>query len=571
MADKSYIKVPISKIHDLPGISIEKQNDKAYSSLVSSIVTQGIQEPLILRQREDGEYQLVSGYRRRRAAQLAKLSELPAIVYDLGEKEAVDYYKASRTKPDLPVPGKIIDQTEDKKNKTKEEKKETEPKAKKTASSTAKTEKTTENKINDTVKKEEAAPSTVGPAGTAISQVLESRLTQPDAKTIKDLPLPKDKETFFVMLHPDYLEKSEFNNFSVDRESENYKELRKSIELNGIKDPVLARPKKDGGLEVLSGQRRLTVAKDLNYPVPTLIQNIDDDDARILVADGNLHRDKITTYDLSRAMKMKMEAMKRKAGRKRKGDPSIPKLDSDELLAREMGMSTSKLNRLIKLSEATQDVCSRVDDGTLALSIASNLAFFQPHIQDDVMRLMDLGYKLSNENTNTLKAVAKTEKLTEEKMRAILDGNYPPKEPLKPIIPAEQPPQPTVSPTPTPQNSDALNIPKTPEIPIPPAPVIPAQNIQPNAADTGPELVKTELPTGDVPSAATVVRHDRENDYETKIVLKGDRLRKYFPDVSMTPREIEDSVYDALEERRQRQEKMKQKSEIFKDKKVPER
>ncbi|MBQ7895074.1 MAG: hypothetical protein IJ364_00775, partial [Oscillospiraceae bacterium] len=60
----------------------------------------------------------------------------------------------------------------------------------------------------------------------------------------------------------------------------------------------------------------------------------------------------------------------------------------------------------------------------------------------------------------------------------------------------------------------------------------------------------------------------RENEYVTKVILTGDRLRKYFPDVSMTPREIEESVYDALEERRQRQEKMKQKNEIFKDKKA---
>lgn len=64
---------------------------------------------------------------------------------------------------------------------------------------------------------------------------------------------------------------------------------------------------------------------------------------------------------------------------------------------------------------------------------------------------------------------------------------------------------------------------------------------------------------------------DRENNYTTKVILTGDRLRKYFPDVSMTPREIEDSVYDALEERRQRQEKARQKSEIFKDKKSPVR
>ena len=52
-------------------------------------------------------------------------------------------------------------------------------------------------------------------------------------------------------------------------------------------------------------------------------------------------------------------------------------------------------------------------------------------------------------------------------------------------------------------------------------------------------------------------------------MLRGDRLRKYFPDVSMTPREIEDSVYDALEERRQRQERAKAKSDIFRGSKPP--
>ena len=61
--------------------------------------------------------------------------------------------------------------------------------------------------------------------------------------------------------------------------------------------------------------------------------------------------------------------------------------------------------------------------------------------------------------------------------------------------------------------------------------------------------------------AKASVGQDRENSYVTKIILTGDRLRKYFPDVSMTPREIENSVYDALEERRQRQEKAKQKAE----------
>ena len=57
---------------------------------------------------------------------------------------------------------------------------------------------------------------------------------------------------------------------------------------------------------------------------------------------------------------------------------------------------------------------------------------------------------------------------------------------------------------------------------------------------------------------------EQERPEYTKIILTGDRLRKYFPDVSMTPREIEESIYDALEERRQRLEKQKQKESIFK-------
>ena len=72
-----------------------------------------------------------------------------------------------------------------------------------------------------------------------------------------------------------------------------------------MKDPVLARIGADGELEILSGQRRHLIATELNYPVPTIIQQLDNDDAGILVADGNLHREHISTYDLSRALKMK--------------------------------------------------------------------------------------------------------------------------------------------------------------------------------------------------------------------------------------------------------------------------
>ena len=88
-------------------------------------------------------------------------------------------------------------------------------------------------------------------------------------------------------------------------------------------------------------------------------------------------------------------------------------------------------------------------------------------------------------------------------------------------------------------------IPKSPDI----SPVVPA--VQPNTAP----------PVNTLPKKDDIFKGEQERPQSTKVVLAGDRLRKYFPDVEMTPREIEESIYEALEERRQRQERMKAKAE----------
>lgn len=106
-------QIPIEEIHDLTDIPIVKLADKSYGGLVTSMLLDGVKEPVILRQREDGEYQLVTGYRRRKAAELAKLKELPALVYDMTEKEAQEYHKIANTNPDAPIPGKFVGKEED--------------------------------------------------------------------------------------------------------------------------------------------------------------------------------------------------------------------------------------------------------------------------------------------------------------------------------------------------------------------------------------------------------------------------------------------------------------------------
>lgn len=428
-------------------------------------------------------------------------------------------------------------------------------------------------------------PAALGPTGTKITKIFEDRLLPPDEKAKKALPVPKEGESYFITLHPAYLEKSEFNTVSVDVNSDDYKELKKSIELNGVKDPVLTRINAKGGLEILSGQRRHMIARELNYPVPAIIQKIDDNDAMILVADSNLHRPHISTFDLSRTLRNKMTAMKRKAGRKKRGVPGAEELNSDAVLAKEMGISVSKLNRILRLSEATKDVCEAVDDNSIDLSVASEISFLKPHNQDEVIHLSGIGYKPNVKRVQRLRAAEKEGKLDDMTMRRILEDKD-----LQPVKPPEQPkPAPVQTAPPLPATPTV-----TPSVPAP-APAVNAPPVSPEPI-TQPEPPKQEhtpqppamqatkkpndAPAQNVPAAAPPeadapqetkaseeepieFNSQRDNMYATKVTLGGDRLRKYFPDTSMPPLAIIESIYSALEERRQRELRMKQKTEIL--------
>ena len=111
------------------------------------------------------------------------------------------------------------------------------------------------------------------------------------------------------------------------------------------------------------------------------------------------------------------------------------------------------------------------------------------------------------------------------------------------------------------------------EPPLPPSPDLKPQPEQPKPSPQEPAVPPTPAPAPAEPGkqpdqhpAKETAEQKGEQDRPeyTKVILAGDRLRKYFPDVTMTPREIEESIYDALEERRQRLEKKEQKKDIFK-------
>lgn len=285
-----------------------------------------------------------------------------------------------------------------------------------------------------------------------------------------------------------------------------------------------------------------------------------------------------------------MTAMKRKAGRKKRGAPGADELNSDEMLAKEMGISTSKLNRIIRLSEASKAVCDAVDDNSLELSIASALSFLKPENQTAVIDLIGLNFKPTVKRVQRLRDAEKGGKLDDKTMRDILEDKdlqpVKPPEPPKPAPAQSAPPFPVTSMvTPNASPTPALATGTSPVTPTPPdmKPVMlepPKQESspQPPAAQAAekpehtPEPVSNVIPIsaeskqpGESKADEEPIAHNSQRDsmYSTKVVLGGDRLRKYFPDVSMTPDEIVDSIYSALEERRQREARMKQKTEIL--------
>ena len=136
--------------------------------------------------------------------------------------------------------------------------------------------------------------------GVRVTQIFEDRLDYPDEKALNSLPIPKEGEGFSMRLHPAYFYQFLDHPFSVNREVKDYIELYESIRDNGINEPVKARPREKGGLELISGHRRHDIASRLNYPVPVIIAQVDDDTARVEVVDGNLHRMDIPTSELAR-------------------------------------------------------------------------------------------------------------------------------------------------------------------------------------------------------------------------------------------------------------------------------
>ena len=165
-----------------------------------------------------------------------------------------------------------------------------------------------------------------------------------------------------------------------------------SIAQYGVLTPLIARPLEAGGYEIISGHRRAHAAEMAGLTeVPVLVRQMDDDAATVLMVDSNLQRENILPSERAYAYKMKLEAMKRQAGRPSKENACQvgTHLRSDQELGEQVGDSARQVQRYIRLTNLIPELLEMVDQKQISFNPAVELSYLAPEEQEIFMQAMD--------------------------------------------------------------------------------------------------------------------------------------------------------------------------------------
>ena len=165
-----------------------------------------------------------------------------------------------------------------------------------------------------------------------------------------------------------------------------------SIAQYGVLTPLIARPLEDGGYEIISGHRRAHAAEMAGLTeVPVLVRQMDDDAATVLMVDSNLQRENILPSERAYAYKMKLEAMKRQAGRPSKENPRqvVGNYETADLIGQESGESGRQVQRYIRLTNLIPELLEMVDQKQISFNPAVELSYLAPEEQEIFMQAMD--------------------------------------------------------------------------------------------------------------------------------------------------------------------------------------
>ena len=224
----------------------------------------------------------------------------------------------------------------------------------------------------------------------------------------QDAKLEKIQELPLSELHP-------FKNhpFKV-KDDEAMMETADSIKQYGVLVPAIARPDPEGGYELVAGHRRHRASELAEKEtMPVIVRDLDDDAATIIMVDSNLQRESLLPSERAFAYKMKLDAMKRQAGRPSKNSAQVGRnfdgKESREILAEQVGQSRNQISRYIRLTELIPELLDMVDEKKIALNPAYELSFLKKEEQRDLLDAME-----SEQATPSLSQAQRLKKYSQE-------------------------------------------------------------------------------------------------------------------------------------------------------------
>lgn len=185
-----------------------------------------------------------------------------------------------------------------------------------------------------------------------------------------------------------------------------------SISQFGVLAPLIARPRPEGGYEIISGHRRKHAAELAHLDtVPVIVRNMEDDAATILMVDSNLQREHILPSERAFAYKMKLDAMRRTSGRPSKENPRqvVGNFETAEIIGKESGESGRQVQRFIRLTNLVPELLDMVDEKKISFNPAVELSYLDAKQQQDFLEAID-----ASQNAPSLSQAIRIKKLAQQ-------------------------------------------------------------------------------------------------------------------------------------------------------------
>ena len=215
----------------------------------------------------------------------------------------------------------------------------------------------------------------------------------------------KVREIPLAELHP-------FRNhpFKV-RDDERMLDTAESIREHGVLVPAIARPREEGGYELIAGHRRKRGCELAGLTtMPVIVRALDDDAATIIMVDSNIQRENILPSERAFAYKMKLEALRHQGERRDLTSSQVGmKLQALDTIGQQAGDSRNQVHRYIRLTALLPELLDMVDERKMAFNPAVELSYLRPEEQRDLLETMD-----SEQTTPSLSQAQRMKKFSQE-------------------------------------------------------------------------------------------------------------------------------------------------------------